>query len=143
MANYPVSYNKIMNFNFNHIKEDLEKIGCSPSQINIILDILWKRGLDCFYIPRNFEFKSGGDVSIKMVNYKGEELKDGEIPMTECFDAKIGDLDPMCVRSIEIPKLDYSGCGGNIFELKLTIFPFKPNKVKKFLKDIDSNNEKS
>lgn len=64
------------------------------------------------------------DIRIRFLNEDGEPAKPGEVIRCHGFEVEGPGIDPKRVKSVTIPKLDYSG--SDVLTIMVEMYPFDP-----------------
>ena len=106
------------------LRKQLEDKGLTFDVRDKVIIALKEQGLPLVTAVTSFVFKIGQEVCIKFVDENGNSPK-GAV-LSHMWKAKIGDIDPNQIRTVEIPELRYDEI--DIMTIDLTIYPFKMEK---------------
>jgi len=108
------------------LRENLSKK--YPEEIvDDILIVLRNEGLPLKVGVSKLDLKMGEDVSINFLNNKAEIPSGTDVLMKYNWYAKIGDINPMQIKSITIPTLNYTDNGA--MTIDIIIYPFKIENI--------------
>lgn len=108
------------------LRERLEK-KYPQAIVDDILIVLRSEGLPLKVGVSNLDIKIGEDASINFLNLKGEPPTGTDVLMKYNWRAKIGNINPIQIKSITIPPLNYTDIGA--MTIDITIHPFKIKSI--------------
>jgi len=108
------------------LRNRFAEAGFSKDQIDKIMKICVD-GVPIKISPHDFKMEMNPKANIRFISRKGDDPGHGDFLFTHLFIAEIEGIPAEQIRSVTIPKLDYSDPG--LLTLDVEIMPFRVPKL--------------